>query len=675
MGRSADPKALTPSESPSPANPSPPSADGKRLRRSVQSKLSWGLVKPAGGGEGGGGGAGASARGGEAEAVPPASAAEAEKEVKEEPEKGKKKRKPRKSEGGGKQYGHTVRNSMSECLSHWIIDESPQKKQRKGRKQDAALKVPNANRKRCKALESPDGYAKDNIDVLTNQDKSPIKVDLRSEAKMAAEINLEDHLLVSSANCQTSLLDPHGRPEVPQNGFQPGYYLWTDKYRPETAAQVCGNSEHVKFLSDWLKGWDERGHKTGAATRDTNDSSHQDESDTDYSDDTSDGDNVLLITGPVGCGKSAAVFACAREQGFNVIEVNTSDMRNGAYVRQKFEEATKSHGLEKWSQEEAINPLLDDSLDPDSGTPDRTEYQQLMSCAATKRVVIDVDQHKSPVGYYSGSKVSDEAPKQVVNKTLILFEDVDTIFDEDRGFISTILKMAETTKWPIILTSNRKYPSLPNLLDQLALNFKYPSTSELLSHVTTICKSERLDITVPQLKHVVDVCLGDIRRTMMLLQFWYQGKQQFPDIPLPSDQQPKRNRHGSLLLSESDDDPVDVHTEKHDIFPVTEVGLFPQPSEDMLHPSSTPCAEPDDFSWYSNQVEMGSVYAQHALCIFSRKSHDIGGGSVDLSRELLFASTAAVSLGKTISSGLTKDCGSLNVAHMKNPTTSISIRR
>jgi hypothetical protein len=23
-------------------------------------------------------------------------------------------------------------------------------------------------------------------------------------------------------------------------------------------------------------------------------------------------------------------------------------MRNGAYVRQKFEEATKSHGLEKW---------------------------------------------------------------------------------------------------------------------------------------------------------------------------------------------------------------------------------------------------------------------------------------------------------------------------------------
>lgn len=97
--------------------------------------------------------------------------------------------------------------------------------------------------------------------------------------------------------------------------------------------------------------------------------------------------------------------------------------------------------------------------------------------------------------------------------------------------------------------------------------------------------------------------------------------------------------------------------------------------QDTLDPSSTPCTEPNDFSWYSNQVEMGSVYAQHALCIFSRKSQDIDGGSVDLSQELLFASTAAVSLGKIVGAGLWKDCESVNFAHMKIPTTSISKRR
>jgi hypothetical protein len=79
-----------------------------------------------------------------------------------------------------------------------------------------------------------------------------------------------------------------------------------------------------------------------------------------------------------------------------------------------------SFGFPCRSQEEIIGLPISNSLDPASGTPGTAEY------------------------------------KQVINKTLILFEDVDTVFDEDRGFISTILKMVETTKWPIILTSNSK---------------------------------------------------------------------------------------------------------------------------------------------------------------------------------------------------------------------------
>lgn len=67
--------------------------------------------------------------------------------------------------------------------------------------------------------------------------------------------------------------------------------------------QVCGNSEHVKFLNEWLKGWDERGHrnKQNIVTNGSmNGRSCQDGSDTDYSEDASDYENVLLITGPVG---------------------------------------------------------------------------------------------------------------------------------------------------------------------------------------------------------------------------------------------------------------------------------------------------------------------------------------------------------------------------------------
>ena len=51
---------------------------------------------------------------------------------------------------------------------------------------------------------------------------------------------------------------------------------------------------------------------------------------------------------------------------------------------------------------------------------------------------------------------SESLNNQVEAKPLILLEDVDIIFLEDRGFISAIQEIAETGKGPIILTSNSK---------------------------------------------------------------------------------------------------------------------------------------------------------------------------------------------------------------------------
>lgn len=45
---------------------------------------------------------------------------------------------------------------------------------------------------------------------------------------------------------------------------------------------------------------------------------------------------------------------------------------------------------------------------------------------------------------------------QVEVKPLVLFEDVDIAFLEDRGFIAAIQQIAVTAKGPMILTSNSK---------------------------------------------------------------------------------------------------------------------------------------------------------------------------------------------------------------------------
>ncbi len=44
--------------------------------------------------------------------------------------------------------------------------------------------------------------------------------------------------------------------------------------------------------------------------------SDSDNSDSDYEDDSLG--NSMMITGPTGCGKTAAVYACAKELGFKV---------------------------------------------------------------------------------------------------------------------------------------------------------------------------------------------------------------------------------------------------------------------------------------------------------------------------------------------------------------------
>ncbi|KAL6512022.1 hypothetical protein OROGR_021619 [Orobanche gracilis] len=90
--------------------------------------------------------------------------------------------------------------------------------------------------------------------------------------------------------------------------------------------KICGNDESVKFLSEWLHLCHKRGFLTSRGCINVDYSAVQD-IDHDYQQSDSDSDsgdeslkNVLLLAGPVGSGKSAAIYACARDQGFQIIE-------------------------------------------------------------------------------------------------------------------------------------------------------------------------------------------------------------------------------------------------------------------------------------------------------------------------------------------------------------------
>lgn len=313
---------------------------------------------------------------------------------------------------------------------------------------------------------------------------------------------------------------------------QPKDGLWIYKYQPKKALEVCGNNESVKFLSEWLQHWHERDSRISKEVvdcvmgdmEDNNYLCSESDSDSENKHEKAGPKNVLLVTGPIGSGKSAAIYACAREQGFEVLEVSASECRNGALVKQRFGEALESRQLKR-SLANPMGSLNKHIYKPCSNLANGTATQELED-EVVEFIPLADENCRNATGEsdMSDCKEAGSCSRQSELKPLILFEDVDITFPEDRGFIAAVQLIAETAKGPIVLTSNSHNPFLPDNLDRKQICFTPPSPEELLCHVYMVCAAERANIQSHLLERFVGYCQGDIRKTIMHLQFWCQGR-------------------------------------------------------------------------------------------------------------------------------------------------------
>ncbi|KAH9558694.1 hypothetical protein CY35_06G021400 [Sphagnum magellanicum] len=299
-------------------------------------------------------------------------------------------------------------------------------------------------------------------------------------------------------------------------------YLWTDRYQPQTSKQVCGNRVSVEALNNWLSSWRER-ILLGVTTNKENADDDSDSESGWFEDDVDSHDEddetlpkSLVMTGPVGCGKSAAIYACAKEQGFLVIEVNASECRSGVLIKHKFKEAMESHGLSNW---------LPSDVAVNVGSPVKAAMVQRAEISKTtgrsgSREDEVIQSQLDPAIVTSGSY---GPPPALRRMRVILFEDVDTVFDEDFGFSKALALLSETSKCPIILTSNNQEPEIPQLRHFKILEFQALSMEELVMHAQMVCMAEGVRTCAGMVELLVKVCSHDMRKLFMLLQFWGQG--------------------------------------------------------------------------------------------------------------------------------------------------------
>ncbi|XP_050212317.1 uncharacterized protein LOC126662589 isoform X2 [Mercurialis annua] len=354
-------------------------------------------------------------------------------------------------------------------------------------------------------------------------------------AEIVDEVAVVSGCLRKSEEQQGTIVQERIMPSHDRCANQLDSRLWTDKYQPQKVAEICGNYDSVKFLSEWLLNWCQKGPQAGIECSGTDEYDIQDpdyhSSDSETISEEDSLKNILLITGPVGSGKSAAVYACAKEHGFRVLEANASECRNGAVLKERFgaleSQSTLDSQLFQWSQESSVEFQNVDVVKSPTVIPHCKALQEIGNQMIEVIPIPDEDI------LHEATKTSDKfvykdnvaASGQEQFKPLILFEDVDVVFAEDRGFVSAIQQIADKVKAPMILTSNSDKPVLPDNLDRLELCFKMPLQEELLQHLHKVCAAEKINVHPHLAEELIEFCHRDIRKSIMHLQFRCQGEQ------------------------------------------------------------------------------------------------------------------------------------------------------
>ncbi|XP_069809896.1 ATPase family AAA domain-containing protein 5 [Dendropsophus ebraccatus] len=352
--------------------------------------------------------------------------------------------------------------------------------------------------------------------------------------------------------------------------------LWTEKYQPQNSNELIGNSAAIRRLHSWLREWKIRAEKE--EKRNQMQKSGKDKDDTwsagdFHNSEDSDEDslcNTVLISGPPGVGKTAAVYACAQELGFKVFEVNASCQRSGRQILAQLKEATQSHQVDQQGVN-AHKPCFFSSSSTRSprklNSPKRVVSSPRKPPAsprgtglrkglppkslanffkAAPKQKLDVKRATAePVRVPQSSsdgKVSRPLPsvtegsEELHRKTatsLILFEEVDVIFDDDIGFLSAVKTFMSTTKRPVILTTSD--PMFRMTFDGAfeEIFFHIPSVVNVASFLQVLCLAENLRTDTKDLMTFLTANRRDIRQSILHLQFWARSGGGVREKPLP----------------------------------------------------------------------------------------------------------------------------------------------
>ncbi|PHH69852.1 hypothetical protein CDD80_6454 [Ophiocordyceps camponoti-rufipedis] len=339
---------------------------------------------------------------------------------------------------------------------------------------------------------------------------------------------------------------------------------WTQKYAPTTAAQVLQAAKEMGMLKSWLEalkvqsvdaGNDAAGDKSKAKSAptsktrrkrrsklegfvvDSDDEANEMDELSEVEDEETDmaetgpikrslirnGDskdpsklrNTIVISGPHGCGKTAAVYAVAKELGFEVFEINSSSRRNGKDILERVGDMTRNHLVQQHrSQPIPASSEAEEAPGETKPTP-RKLMPSFFKLKSTAKATTSNQQANQK------TKDKSEAPSQ--KQSLILLEEADVLYEEDKQFWQTLITMMMQSKRPFVVTcSDESLIPLQSLSLHAIFRFTPPQASLAVDVCLLMAANEGHALERQAVESLYHSRGNDLRAAISELNYWCQ---------------------------------------------------------------------------------------------------------------------------------------------------------
>ena len=235
--------------------------------------------------------------------------------------------------------------------------------------------------------------------------------------------------------------------------------------------------------------------------------------------------NVVLLSGQHGCGKTAAIYATAQELGFEVFEINSGTKRSGKDILERIGDMTENHLVQRVSQMLA-GPKSTKDAAPEVEKPKSSEIdtrQKGLSSFFSTAVAKKPATQSVPNTSKQSKKPEQQRPLKEQKQSVILLEEVDVLFEEDRQFWMTVITIAAHSKRPIILTCNdESLVPLDALTLHAILRLSPPPVALAVDYLLLMAANEGHILERDAVKSLYEASGCDLRASITQLNFWCQ---------------------------------------------------------------------------------------------------------------------------------------------------------